>query len=73
LLLPGINNLFQRGLFSENTLGFFSIVPEFRLGGDFVQLFDALAFALDVKAASAVAPGALRGGLILRGFLPAFL
>jgi hypothetical protein len=49
-------------LFFEDRLGFLGVVPEIRLGGDLVQLFDTFLFAVDVKAASAAAPGALRGG-----------
>jgi hypothetical protein len=36
LLLPRFDNIVKGGLFSENTLGFFAIVPEIRFGGDIV-------------------------------------
>ena len=62
MFFPTRENRFESGLFFENGLGFFGVVPKIRLGGDLVQLFDALLFAVDVKAASATAQDALRGG-----------
>jgi hypothetical protein len=69
LFLPGVDNAFKRRLFLENGLGFFAVVPEIGLGGDLVQFFDAFLLSGNVKAASVKAPRALRGGLIVRGFL----
>lgn len=73
MLLPSVDDTFDGGLFSENALGFFAVVPEIRLGCESVQLFDALLLARDVKAASAKALRALQGGSIVRGFLLALI
>jgi hypothetical protein len=61
VLFPIGENRFEGGLFFENALGFLSVVPEISLSGYLIELFDTLLFAVDVKAASAAAPGALRG------------
>jgi hypothetical protein len=62
MFFPTGENRFERRLFFENGLGFFGVVPEIRLGGDLAQFFDTLLLAVDVKAASAAAQDALRGG-----------
>jgi len=67
---PRIDDALERGLLFEDALRFFAVVPEIRLGGESVQLFDPLLFALDVKAASAKVRAALRGGSIALWFLP---
>jgi hypothetical protein len=61
MLFPISENRFESGLLFENGLSFVGVGPEIRLGGDLVQLLDALLLAVDVKAASAIAPAALRG------------
>jgi hypothetical protein len=70
LFFPGVDDPFEGRLFLENGLGFFAVVPEIGLGRDLVQFFDTLLLAGDVKAASAKARRALRGGSIVLGFLP---
>src|ERR1700751_1467342 len=45
---PGIYDAFEGGLFSENGLSFFSVVPEVGLRCDFVEFFYALLLAVDV-------------------------
>jgi hypothetical protein len=55
-------NAFKGRLFFENALRLVGVVPKIRLGGDLIQFRDALLLGVDVKAASAVAPAALRGG-----------
>jgi len=62
MLFPMSQNGFERGLFLENGLSFIGVVPEVRLGGNSIQLLDALLFAVDVKGASATARAWLRGG-----------
>ena len=62
MLLPGVDDAFEGGLFPENALGFFAVVPKIRLDGELVQLLDALLLAVDVKDASAKARAALRSG-----------
>ena len=62
VLFPGIYDAFEGGLFSENGLSFFSVVPEVGLRCDFVEFFYALLLAVDVKDASAEARVALLGG-----------
>jgi len=73
LLFPGVDDSFDGGLFFENGLGFFAVVPEVWLGCERSQLFDALLLAGDVKAASAKALRALQGGSIVHGFLRALI
>ena len=62
MLFPVGEDGFEGRLFFENGLRFVGVVPEIRLGGDLVQLLDTLLLAVDVKAASATAQAALRGG-----------
>jgi len=73
LLFPGVDDSFDGGLFFENGLGFFAVVPEVWLGCERSQLFDALLLAGDVKAASAKALRALQGGSIVHWFLRALI
>jgi hypothetical protein len=42
VLLPGLNDFFKRGLFPENPLGFFAVVPEIRTRRQLVKFFDPL-------------------------------
>jgi hypothetical protein len=49
-------------LLFEDGLGLVRVVPKIWLGGDLVQFCDALLLAVEVKAASASAQAALRGG-----------
>jgi hypothetical protein len=66
---PCVDDAFEGGLFLENGLGFFRVVPELGLRGDRVKLFDSLLLGFDVKDASAKAPAVLPGGSILQRFL----
>ena len=52
ILLPRLQNAFETRLLLENSLGLVAVVPEIRLGGKLVQLFDALLLAVEVKDAS---------------------
>jgi hypothetical protein len=62
MFFPAGKHRFEGGLFFEYGLGFVGVVPKVGLGSDLAQLFDALLLAVDVKAASAIARGALRDG-----------
>ena len=62
MFFPAVENVFEGGLFFENALGFFSVVPKIGLRGELAQLGDALLLGVNVKAASAKAQAALRGG-----------
>ena len=73
VFFPKIDYAFEGGLFFEDALGFFAVVPEIRLRGQSVQLLDPLLFSFDVKAASATDRAALRGESIVLWFLPTFL
>jgi hypothetical protein len=52
ILLPRFQNGFYARLLFEDCLRLVGFVPEIRLGGELVQLFDALLLALKVKDAS---------------------
>jgi len=70
MLRPCLDDCFERGLFLEDRLGFFCVVPEIRLGGDLVQLLDSFLLGFDVKDASAGDRDAVRGELAVLLFLP---
>jgi hypothetical protein len=63
---PCVDYAFESGLFLENRLGFFRVVPEIGLRGDLVEFVDPLLLGLDVKDASAKARAVLPGGLLVR-------
>jgi hypothetical protein len=67
---PCLDDRFERGLFLEDRLGFFCVVPEIRLGGDLVQLLDSFLLRFDVKDASAGDRDAVRDKLTVLLFLP---
>ena len=73
VFFPRIDYAFEGGLFFEDALGFFAVVPEIRLRGQSVQLCDPLLFSFDVKAASATVRVALRGESVALWFLLTFL
>jgi hypothetical protein len=62
MFFPTSENAFEGRLFFENALRLVGVVPKIRLGSNLVQFRDALLLGVDVKAASAVARAALRGG-----------
>jgi hypothetical protein len=52
ILLPRLQNGFDTRLLFEDCLRLVGFVPEIGLGGELVQLFDALLLAVEVKDAS---------------------
>jgi len=62
MFFPTVENVFEGGLFFKNGLSFVAVVPKIGLRGDLAQLGDALLLGVNVKAASAKALAALRGG-----------
>jgi hypothetical protein len=70
VLLPSVDDIFERGLFFQDSLSLFAVIPEIWLGRDSIQLLDPLAFFIEVKDASAAVRVALPGGSIVLWFLP---
>jgi hypothetical protein len=52
ILLPRVQDVFYPRLLFEDRLRLVGVVPEIGLGGELIQLFDALLLAVEVKAAS---------------------
>jgi hypothetical protein len=69
ILLPRIEDVFEARLLFENCLRLVAVVPEIGLGGELVQLFDPLLFAVEVKDASGEARASLAGESVALGFL----
>jgi hypothetical protein len=52
IFFPGLQDGFYTRLFLEDGLRLVGVVPKIGLGGELVQLFDALLLAVEVKDAS---------------------
>jgi hypothetical protein len=69
VFLPSVYDRSKRGLFLENALRFFRVVPEIGARGNLIELLDTFLLAVEVKDASAKARVALPSGKVALWFL----